>query len=426
MTCPSSSSRSHPTLALATLAHAFTHAFQAVLVPIYLLMRDDLRDQGVRGVQSVALIVTVYLVVYALLSYPAGILADRYNRKALLAVGLIGNAGAIALMGLTRRYELLLLLGVLAGVFGTIFHPVANALVPAHYPRRMGLAIGVLGAGSGIGFFAGPQFSGWRASAISAAGYAWAWQRPLIEIGLVGILCGFIVLVFAKEVPHAAGVRPRVPLGSPLRRLVILLGPVLGLRDFAGVATSSLVSIYLQKAWNYDAKQAGFVLGAMMLIATVANPIGVALCPGRRRLPALAGFLVVSGLMLAAAPHLPARWLLLHLAIFQAIHLSTYSIGEAALVERVDGERRGRVIGLCLTIVGTASAMAPWAMGFWTDLLGPRALEPAGYYLPFAVLGVMMMLSSFSVRLIARIGQPPQPRPATDLLPAVDPAGWAE
>ena len=80
---------------------------------------------------------------------------------------------AIALMGLTRRYELLVLLGVLGGLFGTLFHPAANALIPAHYPKKLGIVIGLLGIGSGLGFFAGPQFAGWRADAIPPSTAAW-------------------------------------------------------------------------------------------------------------------------------------------------------------------------------------------------------------------------------------------------------------
>ena len=47
-------------------------------------------------------------------SYAAGVMADRANRKALLGVGLLGNALAITAMGLTRQYELIMLCGILA------------------------------------------------------------------------------------------------------------------------------------------------------------------------------------------------------------------------------------------------------------------------------------------------------------------------
>src|SRR5262249_9156710 len=150
------------------------------------LMKDDLSRSGVK---SIALIVTIYGMVYCLFSYPAGILADRFNRKTLLAIGLFGNSLAILAMGLTRHYEALVALGIIAGLFGTLFHPTANALIPAHFPRNPGMAIGLMGIGSGLGFFLGPQYSGWRAAAVPSiwSGRA-AWQIPCIELGLLGLL----------------------------------------------------------------------------------------------------------------------------------------------------------------------------------------------------------------------------------------------
>ena len=84
-------------------------------------------------------------------------------RVGLGPAGRFGVKAALTPFGLSA-------LGVAAGLFGTLFHPAANALVCAHYPRHPGLAIGLLGVGSGLGFFAGPQYAGWRAESA-------AWQR---------------------------------------------------------------------------------------------------------------------------------------------------------------------------------------------------------------------------------------------------------
>jgi MFS family permease len=393
------SNRSAITLALCTLLHALTHALGSMLVPLYLLMRDDLRRTGVK---EIALIVTVYGVVYALFSYPAGILADRMNRKVLLGIGLIGNASAVALMGLTHRYELLLLLGVMGGMFGSLFHPTANALVPAHFPKNPGMPIGIMGIGSGLGFFFGPQYAGWRAEAVG-------WQRPCIELGILGIVVGILFLILAKE---AHGARDTIkpsshPLGKGMRRKVMAIAAILGCRDFAGIATSSLVSIYLQKAHGYDARHTGWVVGAMMLTSMVANPIAVFLSPGQRRLPALMINLLIGGTLLVLVPRVNVAWVLAMLGIFQIFHLGSYAIGEAAMLERVHPDVRGRVIGTFLTSAGTFASFSPWVMGFWTDHLGAKALRPEGYYIPFAVLGAMMVFAGFSVKMIARLGPAP-------------------
>src|SRR5687768_7866574 len=201
--------RSHLTLVLCMVLHAFTHAYGTMLVPLYLAMQTDLR---LWGVGAASLIVTVYGLVYCLGSYPAGVLADRVNRKALLGLGLIVNAVAILLMGLTRRYELLIALGVLAGLAGTLFHPAANALSTAHYPKSPGMAIGVLSTGAAIGFFAGPRYAGWRAEHAT-------WQTPLVEAGLLGIVIGIAFLFIAKEVhkPPVTEESSHPSLGPALR-----------------------------------------------------------------------------------------------------------------------------------------------------------------------------------------------------------------
>ena len=400
---PGKNSGRHVTLGMTVVLHAFTHGYGTLLVPLYLLMRDDL---GTPGVNSIALIVAIYGVVYASLSYYSGVLADRFNRKNLLGIGLIGNGAAIALMGLTRRYELLVLLGVLGGLFGTLFHPAANALIPAHYPKKLGIAIGLLGIGSGLGFFAGPQFAGWRADVVGSAGrYGLsAWQVPCLEAGSAGVLFGLAFLLFAKEAHHETSTpRQRVPLDKALRNKVLLLTPVLGCRDFSGIAAISLVSIYLQKAHGYDTQQAGFVVGSMMLISMFANPVAVAVSNGKRRLPMLGSILAIGGAMLAAVPFVPVAALLPFLAVYQVFHLGSYALSETSMLERVDPAVRGRVIGLFISVAGTFASTSPWVMGLWTDLLGERALRPDGYVLPFLVLGLMMLFASLSARMIATL-----------------------
>jgi MFS family permease len=410
--------RSHVTLALCTILHAFTHAYGTMLVPLYLMMTADL---GLAGVSRASAVVTVYGLVYCLISYAAGVYADRWNRKALLGIGLCGNAIAIVAMGLTRSYEMLMLWSVLGGIFGALFHPAANALVPAHYPKSPGLAIGFLGMGSGIGFFAGPQYAGWRAQ---NANWHFAsigdWQRPLIEAGVAGLIVGIVFLLIAREVHSRGNGQPARPLGATLRNQIARLALVMGCRDFAGVATLSLASIYLQKAHGYDAKRTGFVLGAMMLVSIVINPIAVYLSGGKRRLPILSAVMIAGGLVVATVPLLDVKYILLVLTIFMAFQLGSYAISDAGMLERVPADMRGRVVGIFLSVAGTFSSTAPFVMGWWTDRMGSRAHDPHAYVTLFATLGGMMFIGACASPLIAQLGLPQGP--AIDPMSETSPA----
>src|SRR5436190_1551258 len=100
--------RSHVTLVLTTVLHTFTHAYGTMLVPLYLLMVADLHLSGVKAASA---LVTISSLVYCVSSFASGILADRINRKAMLGIGLLGNALAMLGMGLTRQYEMLIVFG---------------------------------------------------------------------------------------------------------------------------------------------------------------------------------------------------------------------------------------------------------------------------------------------------------------------------
>lgn len=404
MSDPSPQPRSQLTLVLCTVLHTFTHAYGAMLVPLYLLMTADLH---LHGVKYAALLVTIYGISYMVCSYGAGMLADRVNRKNLLGWGLVLNALAIAGMGLTRKYEWLVALSVAGGLAGTLFHPAANALTTAHFPKSPGMAIGLLGIGSGLGFFFGPQYAGWRA--IHATWHFAAvagWQKPCIELGAIGLVVGLLFLIIAREAPgsHAARPTPK-PLGRHLSWTTIAIALTLGARDFSGVASISLVSIYLQKAQHLDAAKAGFVVGMMMLIGVVANPLAVWISPGRLRLPMLTGVLITAGVVVSLIPFVAAIWMLPVLCAYQAFQLGSYAMSDAAMLERVPAALRGRIVGLFLTIAGTAASTSPWIMGFWTDSFGARAAQPMAYVGPFALLGATMWFAVLAMPLIARLGQ---------------------
>jgi hypothetical protein len=81
-------------------------------------------------------------------------------------------------------------------------------------------------------------------------------------------------------------------------------------------------------------------------------------------------------------------------------------LSDAAMLERVPANVRGRVVGLFLSIAGTFAGASPWVMGFWTDMMGPRANARLPYLAPFGTLGAMMIFASLAAPIIARLGEP--------------------
>src|SRR5205085_5778841 len=91
------------TLWLCGVLHTFTHLYQVALLPLYFLIQQDLH---LGGVEKATLLVTVMMAAYYLPSYPAGLLADHWSRKRLLACGLAVNGIGFVVLSQARSYRM--------------------------------------------------------------------------------------------------------------------------------------------------------------------------------------------------------------------------------------------------------------------------------------------------------------------------------
>src|SRR5580704_4397469 len=114
------------TLWLSGGLHAFTHLYQMALIPLYLLIQRDLK---LASVEESTLLVSVMGIAYFLPSYPQGVLADRFSRKKLLALGLLLNAIGFTCLAFAPNYAMALVSVTLAGLGGSFYHTAATALI---------------------------------------------------------------------------------------------------------------------------------------------------------------------------------------------------------------------------------------------------------------------------------------------------------
>ena len=128
------------TLWLTGVLHAFTHVYNVALLPLYLRIQQDLR---LSGVEQATLLVTVMMLAYILPSYPLGVLADRWSRKKLLAVGLAINGLGFVGLSLAPNYAWALASVIVTGFGGSFYHPAATALIARLFPEA--------GPGAGAG-----------------------------------------------------------------------------------------------------------------------------------------------------------------------------------------------------------------------------------------------------------------------------------
>jgi len=383
------------TLTLTGMLHGFTHLYGTALLPLYLLMQRDLKLDSVSQATS---FVTIMLVAYFLPSYALGILADRMSRKKLLAYGLVVNALAFVGLAFAPNYGWAMACVILAGIGGSSYHPAATAMIARLFPRDTGRALGLAGIGSGAGFFLGPLYTGWRAAMLEPVLGAAAWRRPVLEIGIMGILAaGLFAWLASEEEAIADRKENAAPAGklfpTPAVWFFFFLASLFfSLRDFAGNGMASLTSIFLQNAQGFDARRAGIAVSALFVGSVVSNPLLGALSDRRRK--RWITFVIVAGsTLIILFPHVPARWAIPCLLAFGFFFLASFPIVEAALMQSVPDEVRGRVFGFYVMITGFVGALAPWVVGLVVRHLGEAAREGRHYFAIYGTVGGLGLLA---------------------------------
>lgn len=383
------------TLWLAGALHAFTHVYQVALLPLYLLIQRDFKFASVGQATS---LVTVLMVAYFLPSYPMGVLADRVNRKRLLGLGLLINSLGFIALSFAPNYGWAVAAAILSGVGGSFFHPAATAMVARLYPVGTGKALGLLGIGASVGFFFGPLYAGWRAGSLEPVLGAAAWRRPVLELGLLGILMSGVFAWLAqteKPIPHEARIRAHKERMFPtfaLAGLFLLASIAFGIRDFAGMSMGSLGSLFLQKAHGFDPKLTGLALSGIFIASAISNPLFGSFSD-RGRIRWTAFVLSVAAALIAVFPHVPPGWTIPTYLVYGFFFLSNYPMVEAALMESVPDAVRGRVFGLFITVGGLLGNLSHWLVGVAVKRLGDAAQSPAGYFGLYGALAIMMVLS---------------------------------
>ena len=103
--------------------------------------------------------------------------------------------------------------------------------------------------------------------------------------------------------------------------------------------------------------------------------------------------LLVATVIVISLPHMPASWTLPIFTIYGFFFLSSYPMTEAALMESVPDSIRGRVFGVFITIGGLIGNLSHWIVGAQVKRLGTAAYSPAGYYVLYAALGGLLLIS---------------------------------
>jgi MFS family permease len=322
---------------------------------------------------------------------PAGVVADRYDRRLVLLV--TDLARAACMVGMTvvlvtgGSIIALIALSVLAACFSTFFYPAIGAYVPnlVKDERQLGPANSAWASLDNLGFVVGPVLGG---VLVAAGGTTLAF--------VINALTFLVIAVVLWGLPPSTNVAPATPPEEtpepttaaspevPARR-----GPIAGLIalrvvDYAIVGGVGMLTVIIATDVLDAGEAATGYLNAAIGIGGVTGAVVAGALVLRRSLrrPLLVGAAVMAGgsIVLGLATELVAA--MLAIILVSGGHLVLEVTG-ATLLQRVTTDAvRGRAVGLMMTVDTGAEAAG--------SFLIPALVAGAGTAWVLGVSGVVM------------------------------------
>ncbi len=336
------------------------------------------------GRAEIGLLVAASTLTAAVLSVPAGFLADRFGKRRLLIVsvlaGLVSEIGVAASTTVVPMYFWQALVGVCAGAAQAALFAALADIVPA---QRLGRSMGWLTLALQFGFLAGP----------AAAGLSQQFMN--LEQALFATTALFaIALVMSFLTPAGLGHHLRTwDMLSPVRRLARLPGfwaaslGLLGATLLWGTVQAYL-PLFAKEQLQLPATQIGY----MLAIQAVFN--GLARLPGGRLVDAAArkGRIVFVGvvsyaLAVVLLPHLSGFWAPTVLLSLAVPALATAYVALSVVFGNLSPGEQGVAMGLYGTVLYLGLGAGP-------ALFGP-ILQRSGYAAGFTFAALVSVACMF-------------------------------
>jgi FSR family fosmidomycin resistance protein-like MFS transporter len=300
---------------------------------------------------QVGMIRSAHRVAMAAFQIPAGLIAERFGERNLLALGTLIAGLAFLALGYAAGFWAILIALFFAGVGSAVQHPLSSTIISHAYPGdgRRG-ALGTYNFFGDVGKFA---FGG-IVSLLLFAGISW--QAPVIGFGVAGIV---IAVAIFMTVNNTQSTKPQAGFLTFIAFVLLAKGMP------EGWAVLSVPLILVggmagKLACGFLAERFGIV--RMIILTEVATGLGI-----------------------LATLALPGTWSFLLLPVIGVVLNGTSSVLYATIGDFVEQDRLARAFGFFYTLGSLCGIAAPLGYGLIGDLYGVET--------SMAVIGVAIFLT---------------------------------
>lgn len=362
------------------------------IVEKYIGNPDDLAS-------TVGWLSSTYAICQFLAAPALGILSDRYGRRPILMICLVGSTIGYLLFGIGGALWVLFLARVIDGITGGNFSILTAYVADVTEPEERGKFYGYFGAGVGVGFIIGPVIGGFAAN--------FGYNAPVfLSAALTGLII-VLALFFLPESLEKKYRKTTIKLGelNPLKQLkdllyteglrMIIILSVLYAIPFVVIEFN--LGVLTIDSLNFDPASIGlvFLITGSIDIVVQGYLIGK-LLPifGERRLLTI-GFVMqfIGYALMASIVFIPSSYLLFAGIAIWAVGSGLIEPSITGLISRlVSPEKQGVVQGSNAGLRSLISVFGPIVGGFMYAQIGHASPYIAGS-LVMAIAAGMVLVS---------------------------------
>ncbi len=358
-----------------------------IIIPIFPFYIESMGAGGT----ELGLLTASYAVMRLIFGPIWGGLSDRFGRKPILLIGILGYVITMIWFGLANTLWMLFAARILSGILSSATAPTTMAYIGDSSPEdERGGGMGLLGAAGGVGTIVGPALGGFLASASLSTPFFIA-----AGMALLSLILAIIFLPESHPVQEQSGEKEAIidlrawwqAIFSPVGTIFTLTFiSTCGLMIFANV-----FGLYGLERFDYGPEEVGIIMMVLGLVAALTQGLlaGPATKAWGDEVVIKVGLLVTAisfGLMLWADTFLTV---ILTTAFF-ALTVSIQSPALLSLTSRRATVPQGIAMGLSNSFVSLGRIVGPILGGIVLDI---------DLRLPY-ISGAAFMLVAFFVSLI--------------------------
>ncbi len=366
-----------------------------IIIPILPELIRHFMVDPLKASQYFGYFISIYSLIQFFASPILGALSDRFGRRIILLISLLGACMDYTIMAFAPNLFILFLGRIISGLTGASMTVASAYIADVSDEKNRSANFGVIGAAFGFGFIIGPAIGGLVGT--------YGWSYPFLAAAALNF-CNFLfgLFVLPESLPpekrRKMDIKKLNPLKSSTRifrmKNLAPLFVVYFLTYFAGQVHPSNWTLYTQLKFGWTARDVGLSLAVVGLSVAIAQGgLTRIIIPRLGEWRSILFGVFMNGLSYAGFALVTQSWMMFAVLVPSSLSSIAGPALQSLISKNIPANEQGELQGSLMSLASLTSILGPLA---YTTLFA-RFTESSGFYFPGAAYILASVVSFVAV-----------------------------